>query len=169
LRQNYNRSGLYPGEPPLTLLDRLLPRPHYVHLIRRDKLRQAISYHRAIGSGHWWHQESDAPRASLPEVRYDFVAISRWLHAMTTWEDAWRRMLEHVNGPVLTLYYDEVVRDYADSLARVHVLMGMPPGPELALIRPSLKRQSDGTTEDWARRFTEAMALQARLPVPQPA
>ena len=42
------------GLSDLELLDRTFPDLRYIFLTRRDKIRQAISYDRAIRSGVWW-------------------------------------------------------------------------------------------------------------------
>jgi trehalose 2-sulfotransferase len=155
LRENFDRCSFYPDIAPLQLLDRLLPNPCYLHLIRRDKLRQAISYHRAISSGVWWRFDASQTRAEATRPEFNQRAIAHWLHTMTVWEKGWAEMLRHVRGPVLTLYYDDVVADYAGAMRKVHELVGIPPDPGIDAIRPALRKQSDGTTEDWVRRFNE--------------
>ena len=160
MKQRFTASGSYLDLSPIEIIDRLLPDPHYVHLVRRDKLRQAISYHRAIASGIWWRFDERQSRQEVTLPQYDHAAIRHWLRVMEQWEAAWPRLLQGLGRKVLTLYYDEVVDDYTGALRKVHDLLGIEPAPGLAAIQPELKKQSGATTEMWLTRFE---AEEARL------
>jgi LPS sulfotransferase NodH len=56
----------FPDWQPTEIIHRLLPSPRYIHLIRRDKLRQAISYCRAIDTGIWFSFADAARRVRMP-------------------------------------------------------------------------------------------------------
>jgi trehalose 2-sulfotransferase len=66
LKQNFLRCGSYPDWQPTEIIHRLLPSPRYIHLIRRDKLRQAICYCRAIDTGIWFSFADAARRVRMP-------------------------------------------------------------------------------------------------------
>jgi len=146
------------------LIDRFFPEPHYVHLVRRDKARQAISYFRAVSSLRWWHLEGEpeAPEALEP----DFVQI-RWMEAMLTeQENKWQAHLAAHGRPVLDLFYEDILGDRRAAVTSVLELLGIEPPEDLELSQSRLRLQRDAVTDEWAARYNE---LRPSLPgLPQP-
>jgi LPS sulfotransferase NodH len=160
--ENFSRSNSYLDLRPMQIIDRLAVDPHYVYLVRRDKLRQAISYYRAIQSGIWWEFEGGRRRES-PKLPYDHAIISFWVQVMTGWETAWVNELAQLERPLLELDYDDVIADYSGAMAQVHDLLGLPVGPNVSNIRPKLQKQSDGTTDEWVERFKQIESDKSKL------
>lgn len=160
LKENFSRSNSYMDLRPMQIIDRLVANPHYIYLVRRDKLRQAISYHRAIHTGIWW-EFNESKTKDAPGLVYDHAALVFWIKVMTAWEAAWVRELAQLGRPLLTLDYNEIVADYGGAMARVHDLLGLRIDPKVLEIRPLLKKQSDASTDEWVERFkrTEAELL----------
>ena len=70
------------------LLRRAFPDLRYVFLTRRDKIRQAISYDRAIRSGLWWSVAATADgNGQSPLVpSFDFNQIDEWVTRLCQFE-----------------------------------------------------------------------------------
>ena len=164
MQQNFLRCGSYLDWPPMDIVHRLLPAPRYIHLIRRDKLRQAISYCRAMDTGIWFTFADGAQPMPGRRAEYDAQRIEYWLRTMEAWEQAWVHELTRIGARVLTLYYEDFVTDQIATLAEVHRFLDMPVPPDLASLRPQLAKQSGAESEAWARRYQSEQAERAAVP-----
>jgi LPS sulfotransferase NodH len=165
LKQAFLRCGSYADWQPTDIIHRLLPAPRYIHLIRRDKLRQAISYCRAMDTGIWFSFADSTPATPGRRAEYDATRIAYWLSTMQAWEQAWEREFARIGATVLTLYYEDFVADPIGTVVQVHNFLDMPISVILERLRPQLARQSGAESEAWARRYLQEHAAQ-QVPVP---
>jgi LPS sulfotransferase NodH len=150
------------------LLDRYFPGLTYVRLSRRDRLRQAISYARAVQTGAWW--DSDRPPGPTAEVkperlRFDYQLIDRaiaWLAAM---DQRWNNYFGAIGTAPLELDYEDLIDDPSHVVASVLKVLGV--SADRARFRgpTSFRRQADEKTEEWAIRFQRIRSGQPS-PVP---
>jgi LPS sulfotransferase NodH len=163
LKQGFLRCGSYTDWQPTDIIHRLLPAPRYIHLIRRDKLRQAISYCRAMDTGIWFSFADGAAPAPGRRAQYDAARIAYWLRTMRAWEQAWEREFARLGAPLLTLCFEDFVADPISTVVRVHDFLDTPVSVDLDRLRPQLAKQSGAESEAWARRYLQEHAEQ-RVP-----
>ena len=75
--------------PILDLLERTFPGLRYVFLTRRDKVRQAVSYYRAIETNVWWSVQTDAVAErgrTAPSPQFDYERIDHWVTRLANFE-----------------------------------------------------------------------------------
>jgi LPS sulfotransferase NodH len=166
LKQAFQRCGSYTDWQPTEIIHRLLPAPRYIHLIRRDKLRQAVSYCRAMDTGIWFSLAGNTPTAAGRPAEYDARRIEYWLHAMQQWERSWVHEFARIGATVLTLYYEDLVADPLGAVVQVHRFLDTPVTVDLQRLKPRLARQSGAESATWARRY---LLEHANQPVPVPA
>src|SRR5690606_4889171 len=65
-------------------VEQILEKPRWIWIVRRDQVRQAISYVRALQTDAW---RADAARSG--EARYDFDRIARRLDDLVSRQRAW--------------------------------------------------------------------------------
>jgi LPS sulfotransferase NodH len=141
--------------PPAALASALLPNLRYVWLTRRDKLRQAISYSRALQTGVWNVTGQDV--ADHGALQYDRVSITRLLQAIRDDEVEARKYFS-VNGiNPLTIVYEEFVSRYEATCGDILRYLGVQPPDEFRLPSPTLTKQGDALTEQWVQRYEEDM------------
>lgn len=127
----------------------------YVHLTRKNKLDQAISYVKAKQSG-LWHMAPDGTeieRLSEPkEPVYDAAAIAAQLEVSERMEAEWRDWFREEGVKPLTVTYDELsTAPYATLLRALNALgVDYEHGAELA---PPTAKLADATSREWAQRF----------------
>jgi trehalose 2-sulfotransferase len=150
--------------PPLDLLAAFFPNPRFVILLRRDKLRQAISWYRALGSGLWWMaQDADGgvrtswgvPSASgrpTPDGP-DFARIDELIRRLESYEQNWRQLLVETDPPPIELTYEQIVADYPSTVLSVLRFLGVSAPPGLRIPRPELVKLADQTTDEWVHRY----------------
>jgi LPS sulfotransferase NodH len=140
---------------PAALASALLPNLRYVWLTRRDKLRQAISYSKALQTGVWNVAGPDV--VDRPSLQYDRASITTLLQA-TGDDEAQIREYFSVNGiNPLTIVYEEFVSRYEATCRDVLQYLGVQPADEFRLPSPTLTQQRDVLTEEWVQRYEEDM------------
>jgi LPS sulfotransferase NodH len=157
------------GAGDLELLRRMFPDLRYIFLTRKDKVRQAVSYYRAITTGVWWSfrvNTTDNGYSSTPAAisQSDFEQIDFWVRELANFESRWRRHFESVGVQPFEVAYEDFVESYESTVREVLDYLGLPASAGLTIAPPRLQKQADAISEQWVRRYLE---LKATLPVGQ--
>jgi LPS sulfotransferase NodH len=130
-------------------LEAVFPGIRYIHLIRRDKLAQAISAWRAIQSGVWhWPSGTTVDPGTPP---YDFLSIRAQLLQILAEEWLWRAYFEQRGFPHLIVHYEDYIENRSGTLQGIVDWLGFghPAAPSHAL-RVMRDQWSDGiATRVW--------------------
>jgi trehalose 2-sulfotransferase len=143
------------------LLKGEFPDLRYVFLTRRDKVRQAVSYYRAITTGIWWsiRPEANAPQPPAPVTSslvvpiFDFAQIDRWVRHFTDFESNWRFLFEEAGVKPFVVTYEDFVDNYESTVLAILGYLGIPISEGLKVTPPRLQKMADETTEHWVRRY----------------
>lgn len=127
----------------------------FIHLTRRDKLEQAISFVKATQTG-LWHVAPDGrelERVSSPkEPVYDTDEIARYLADFTALDEDWKDWFANEKIDPLRIGYDELSANPADVLAMI--LDELELDREVAKgISPGVAKLADSTSQIWQERF----------------
>jgi LPS sulfotransferase NodH len=141
--------------PPAELASALLPNLRYVWLTRRDKLRQAISYSKALQTGVWNVTQPDV--ADRPALQYDRGSITTLLEETRNDEEQIQKYFCTNGIAPLTIVYEEFASRYEATCRDVLQYLGVQPVDEFRLPSPTLIRQRDALTEEWVQRYEEDM------------
>jgi LPS sulfotransferase NodH len=156
----------YRGLPLNDLLAAAFPNPHYVWLTRRDKARQAISYHRACQTNEWWllnYGTPASPPGSNPgEATFDLEAIAAQERLLEKNDLGWQRFFEECGIEPLVLAYEDLAADYTGTIVKVLNWLGIPAAGPVSVRPPRFIRQSDQQTEEWLVRYQEFKAARPR-------
>ncbi len=150
------------GVSDLELLQGTFPDLRYVFLTRRDKVRQAVSYHRAIQTGIWWlirpqaaRNEETPPTAPGPAPSFDFERIDHWVTRLTFFEAEWRRYFERLRVEPYEVVYEDFVGTYELTVLAIHRDLGLPISEGLKVAPPRLRKMADEVSEEWVQRYRE--------------
>lgn len=147
---------LHPGMPgDAQRIRAAFGRTLFLHLTRRDKVEQAVSYVKAQQSG-LWHVAPDGTeleRLSLPhEPAYDADALRTRLEEMTGYDRDWERWFAAERISPLRITYEALSEDPIHALRRILDRLGLSPdhadGAE-----PGVAKLADRTSRDWVERF----------------
>ena len=148
--------------PISSCLRRTFPDLRYVFLTRRDKIRQAVSYDRAIRSGVWWSIPSEAngkgesaAHASATAPPFDFEQIDEWVTRLTEFDLNWRRHFERTGIEAFEVAYEDLVESYESTVLTVLRYLDLPVSAGQQVAPPRLQKQADLVTEEWVRRYQE--------------
>ena len=148
------------------LLASVFPRLRYIRLIRRDKVRQAVSLWRAIQTWQW---REDGP-SGVPEpagergsdgapLRYSFAALDQLREGLEAEERWWDDYFVTAGIEPLTIFYEDFADHHDRAVREILRYLEIPLDEDRPLPSPSMRRQSDDRSHAWVERYrTEARA-----------
>src|SRR2546426_6898194 len=134
----------------LKLLQNAFPRLKFVHVFRRNKLRQALSTARALQTGLWKVQKGKTP---LREPQFDPELIEQCLKEAERQEELWQSFFLRIGIDPFHVEYERLCEDYEATIRAVlgflRILL-----PRDARIGPAQTvRQADDISRIWEERF----------------
>jgi LPS sulfotransferase NodH len=135
-----------------TLLRNAFPRLRFVHIVRRHKLRQALSTARALQTGLWKVQEG---KNTVREPQFDAELIEQSLKEAERQEEIWYRFFQRTGIRSLQVEYEKLCNDYERTISsvleflRISLARGARIGPPVTI------RQADEISRIWEERFLE--------------
>jgi LPS sulfotransferase NodH len=139
-----------PGGTDLEMLCAAFPGLRFLQIIRREKLRQAISLVRAAQSGLWKVQEGKSETAD-PE--FDRALITRSLAEIEWAEDIWSAFFVGVGLRPFYVEYEELCQDYEGTLRAVLDFLEISLPRRAKIGPPATIRQSDALSDEWEQRY----------------
>ena len=133
--------GHLPELPPF-------PQPRFIWLRRRDRVAQAVSFAKAIQTGHW-HDWDPAPSAAPV---FDRGAIETLLLEIDEHDRCWADWFGARSVEALELSFEDLLSDPEAQTLRVLDFLGLRL-PEGAAIHALTRSQNDGLNADWSVRY----------------
>jgi trehalose 2-sulfotransferase len=135
------------------LLAAVFPRLRYIFLVRDDKVRQAVSLWRAIQSWHWREDGAGADASGDGALRYSFEALDHLRGRLQAEEEWWRRYFADAGIEPLTIVYEDFADSHDEAVRAVLAHLEIPFDGGWALPSPTMRRQSDSLSREWAERY----------------
>jgi LPS sulfotransferase NodH len=136
---------------PENSLRRAFPSLGRVYITRRDRLRQAISWARAVQSGKW---ASDHEVQRERPAMFRREQIDRLLAGISEREHRWEAFFAASGAAPLRIEYEDLVASPGDTVQAVLRHIGVD-AEGVVIGAPTLSRQADATTEDWVSRYLD--------------
>lgn len=150
-------------DEPHRVVATAFPRLRYIRLIRSDKVRQAVSLWRAIQTWQW--REDAAPAAVAVEsghdLRYSFEALDRLRRDLEAEERWWDDYFGTLDQDPLTIVYEDFAGHHDEAVRMVLSHLEIPFDESWALPSPTMRRQSDGLSDEWVTRYHADLAAGA--------
>jgi LPS sulfotransferase NodH len=147
----------------LDFLATFIPNPRFVHLVRRDKIRQAMSYFRAGRTGVWFVTEEDvadmARRPQGPQPAPRPLSDREWQHLrflenlVIAHERNWRNFFDETGIEPLEIIYEEFIEDFNGTVGAVLEFLGVGTRADAASLSPRLFKQGDEVSEAWVEEY----------------
>jgi LPS sulfotransferase NodH len=122
----------------------VFPNLAYIHIVRKDKIGQAVSSWRAVSSDTWHWPVGVSVDPGRPE--YDFETIKLHFAQMVAEEWLWKSHFEEQTIEPLTINYEDYLDDRTGHLRRIAAFLGA--SPSLLPLEERLHVMRDGWTED---------------------
>ncbi len=140
--------------PTSTLLKSIFPNLHYIWLTRRDKVRQAISYAKALQTEVWFLKDRPPTPRKAPE--FDMETIERLLQKTDAEEAAWKEYFKECGVQPFEVVYEDLVcshEQYEQIIRRVLHYLEIPIPDGLRIPEPRYKKQADDDSEEWVKQY----------------
>lgn len=131
------------------LFSAVFPNLHYVRLTRRDKVRQAVSWYRALRSNVRQSDKTVVPRKS---PTFNFESINALYYRLIANEAAWDEYFAKCGIVPFGVVYEDFVARYEDTVKDILGFLKIPIPKELETSRRKMSRMSDEITEEWVER-----------------
>ena len=138
------------------LMSKVIPNANYLWLIRRDKLRQAISFQIAASTSEWWKTEDAATsrhEGRACHAKFDAHAIARIQAALTENDFRWQACFQENEITPFVVYYEDLAADYLGVIRSVLKWLRIPNAEAVAVPPSRLKRQANWRNEKWVARY----------------
>jgi LPS sulfotransferase NodH len=127
------------------------PNLKVVHLVRRDLVRQAVSWARAAQDGIWVLPDNEGAEAATPVYRRQLIADLHGL--LVEGERGWRGFYEELALNPHEVAYEDLVTEEGYGPAIRGVLEHLEVDAQVAIPPPRTARRADDLNEEWIRRF----------------
>lgn len=147
-----------PDVPLTEAMAHYFPNLRHVWLTRRNKVRQAVSFYKAIKTSEW----RSTDRKSEAQLDYDFDYIDLLIQELVMREAVWQAYFDECGVVPLSLTYEDYVEDQEGTLRLVLEYIGIEYPPNLH-IQPMLKKQADTLSEEWVQRYRQEKQAQWKI------
>jgi len=126
------------------------PRLRFLRIVRRHKLRQALSTARALQTGLWKVQKG---KSILREPEFDPDLIEQSLHEAERHEKIWDDFFRRIEIKAFKVEYEKLCHDYKETIHAVlnFLTIKLPAGAHVG--PPVTTRQADEISRTWEERF----------------
>ncbi len=132
----------------------VFPSCKHIFITRRHKVRQAISWWKAIVTDEWHRKTNDAEVGANRDFvdKYDFNAIKHLLIEITLRESKIQAFLDEGGRQALTIVYEDFTKDYEKTILRVARFLGVEVNRS-AIAPPFYSQLADDISDEWTERF----------------
>ena len=138
------------GTGDLKLLRNAFPRLQFVHVVRRHKLRQALSKARAVQTGLWKVQKG---KTIQREPQFDAELIEQCLKEGQRQEKAWECFFQRIGVNPFRVEYEKLCQDYEGTIRAVLDFLRISLPRRTRIGPPVTVRQADDISRAWEERF----------------
>jgi trehalose 2-sulfotransferase len=128
----------------------LFPNLHFVEVSRTDRLRQAISWVRALQTGNW---SSLMSPAGATAAVFDRDEIERRIARLDREQAAWLEFFRAHSTAPHRITYEELADDPERTIRELFGYLGVEPAAGFQLVPAAMERQSDELSEEWVARY----------------
>jgi len=134
----------------LELLQKAFPRLKFVRIVRRHKLRQALSTARALQTGLWKVQRG---KSTLRQPEFDADLIEQSLREAERQEQIWDDFFRRIGVEPFLVEYEELCQGYEATIRRVLNFLKIKVPADVPIGPPVTTRQADEISRIWEERF----------------
>lgn len=149
----------FPGCPQheknrVRIWEHAFPNHRHLFMTRRNKVRLAVSWWKAIKAQEW-HRVSGAPTRSVDLTdAYSFDAIDHLYCECSMREAGIQEFFSEGNIAPLTIVYEDFIQEYEKTVRMVLEFLGLDT-IGVNILPPHYAQTADQLSEEWVQRFRE--------------
>jgi trehalose 2-sulfotransferase len=151
----------FPGVPTsesnrVRIWEHALPNHRHIFMTRRNKVRLAVSWWKAVKTAEWHLLPGETRKAIDLHDGYSFEAINH-LYAECSMREAGIQEFFSEGGIVpLTIVYEDFIQEYENTVRKILAFLELDANtPEIS--PPSLSPTADTISEEWVQRFRKEL------------
>lgn len=133
-------------------LDDVFPNHHWIRLVRKDKIAQAVSLYKAQRTQQWikwWNEDHDR----VVEAPYDFDAILTAYHSVMTSELVWEVYFVECGASPITIVYEEFAERPSHTVTAIANNLGLKKWNSVEGAKEHFLTQRDENSESLGAKF----------------
>jgi trehalose 2-sulfotransferase len=143
----------YRGWNAPELMADLFPNLHYIWIVRRDKVRQAVSWAKAGQTNIYaWHKGEPLPEPSQ-EPTFDFTFIDNLYNLILEGEAGWQTFFEVSGVQPFKVIYEELVEAYEETALGILDYLNIPFPKDLVFGERRIQKQADTLNDLWVEKY----------------
>lgn len=132
------------------------PNQRHVFMTRRNKVRLAVSWWKAIQTHEWHRLSGAAPRSVDRSDAYSFDAIRHLYCECSMREAGIQEFFSEGNIVPLTIVYEDFIQEYEKTVRNMLEFLELDTR-NIDIVPPSLAQTADHVSDEWALRFREEL------------
>ena len=135
------------------MIEIFFPNVKYMHLKRRNKIRQAISFSKGMQTGIWkaTPEQLNIQKDYIIPPRYDRLHIECCLDELLVYDEGWEQFLASFQGEYLKIWYEELADDFTVEMLKIYDYLGVE--KDIEKPKPIIKKLANKQSEDWYKIF----------------
>jgi LPS sulfotransferase NodH len=153
--------------PTHEILFKAFPNLHYIWITRRDKVRQAISYSKAIKTDAWIDlRNGSSPEATLgnqQEATFDYWTIEGLRRYLEQHDEEMQQYFATCSIQPFKVVYEDFVDAFEETIKQILDFLHIPRPERLALGKErTLQKQANDQSEEWHQRYYQLKQQEER-------
>ncbi len=135
-----------------TIWECAFPNHRHIFMTRRNKVRLAVSWWKAIQSGQWHRLTGESPTPLDLSNSYSYDAINHLYNECSMREAGIQEFFAEDNITPLTIIYEDFVQAYEKTIQTILAYLELD-STSAAIQPPQLSPTADDISEEWVQRF----------------
>jgi trehalose 2-sulfotransferase len=134
--------------------EQVFPNHRHIFMTRRNKVRLAVSWWRAIQSSEWHVGTDEAQKSVDLSNAYSFDAINHLYNECSMREAGIQEFFAEGGITPLNIFYEDFVQNYEETVHTILAYLRLDSG-SVNIAPPALTKLADPISEEWVERFRE--------------
>jgi len=136
------------------LLKKLFPNLHYIWMIRRDKVRQAVSWAKAAQTGIYASYQLERQKPKQKPI-FDFNLLDNLHQLILEGEAGWEDYFRQSSIEPHKIYYEDLAVSLEAETFEVIELLGLTVPKGLKIDNLPIIKQADEINEEWVQKYND--------------
>lgn len=148
----------FPGCNPesnnrVEIWENALPNHKHIYMTRRNKVRLAVSWWKAIKSEEWHRKQGQSPVDADLKNKYSYRAIAHLFAECSMREAAIQEFFAEGSIVPLTIVYEDFILSYEKTIRNILDYLEIVNSEKVAIANPPLQKLANDLSEEWVQRF----------------
>lgn len=140
---------------PVEIWHNTFPNCKHIYMTRRNKVRLAVSWWKAIQTQEWHCRRGQLPKSDDLQDKYSYEAIAHLFAECSMREAAIQEFFDKGSIVPHTVVYQDFVLNYEPAIRSILNFLQLPNTGKVAIPPPPLQQLADDVSENWVQKFRQ--------------